>query len=359
MKDNIFCFKEALSPDHLPDDLPHRKDEIKRISSLIRQTLKGRTKNVFIYGPPGTGKTASVKLIFKKLGRTRAFPIYMNCFRINTGIGAVYSLALKFFEKVRPTSIPISRRGMAYDEILDEFVLGVKEMKVVPVVCFDDIDQMVQKGSKVLFDLSRLKEESIPAQIIAISNKPDVFSQVDERIRSSLYPMEDIPYNVHGFEQVREIIQKRADMAFHSGAVSESAIDFLARQMKDSDIRVARECLLQAGELAVEKKHSKITEEHMKAVIGDSRLAVHHNILKELTEHEKFILRLIPEKGVELPQFFKFYQMQYPGSVKDRMFRKYLEKFAKLDLIKMESKGIGGAYWISLNIPRKALFEIS
>lgn len=357
MKDSIFKFKEILSPDHLPDNLPQREEEIKKISSLINQTLKGRTRNVCIYGPPSTGKTASIKLIFKKLEKTKALPIYINCFKTNTNMAAIYSIILEFFQKVRPTRRMISRRGMAYDELLDMFVSEIGKNSVVPVVCFDEVDQLIHKGSKILYDLSRLKEESIPAQIIAISNEPDIFSRIDERIRSSLHPMEDIPYNAYGFEQIRKIIKTRAEMAFHSGVISKSAIDFLTGLTMEGDFRIARECLLQAGELAARKKRSKITEDHIKEVIDNSKLARYHHVLKELSEHEKFILRLIPEKGVELPQFFDFYQEQYSDSVKDRMFRNYLEKLAKLDMIKMERKGIGGAYFITLNIPGKALFE--
>jgi len=43
----------------------------------------------------------------------------------------------------------------------------------------------------------------------------------------------------------------------------------------------------------------------------------------------------------------------YPSGVRDRMLRYYLERLARYGLISMERRGVGGSYFIRLNVPRR------
>lgn len=354
---SIFKFRKALDPDFLPDHLPHREQEMKAISSAIDSSLKGNIRNALIFGPPGTGKTASIKFIFQKLKEeTGVLPIYLNCFKQSTKTAVIYSILFEFFRQVRPTRKMISRRGQAYDELFDLFYSEAKKSKTMPVICFDEIDHL--KEWEVLYDLTRLKEDSVPAQIIAISNSKYAFYKANGRIRSSLYPLEEIRYKQYDSEQIREIVKFRAEAAFQPDAVSEEVINHIAELTSDSgDIRMVRAILLEAGQLA--KKTGRIKEEHVKAVAANSRFAKSQSVLLRLSKQERFILKLIPEKGVDFSEFYASYKKQWPEATGDRMFRNYIEKFEKLNLITMKRKGIGGAYFINLNIPREILFDIS
>lgn len=115
---------------------------------------------------------------------------------------------------------------------------------------------------------------------------------------------------------------------------------------------------MKAGDLARKKRYDKITAEHIRAVLDEARFAKTQSMISQLNEQEKSILKLIPEKGISYPEFAYFYKQYYPDSIKERMLRKYLEKFERLKLINLERKGIGGAYWITLNVPRKVLDEV-
>jgi cell division control protein 6 len=361
-EDPIFRFKEVLSPDYLPDHLPHREREIRAISETISLALRGRVSNVFVHGPPGTGKTASIRFIFKRLydEGTNALPVYLNCFQCNTRMGALHAIVVEFFRRVRPTRRMPSRRGIAYDELFDLFTSEIKKTKVVPVVCFDEVDHILPRGSEILYDLSRLREESLPAQIVAISNDEYVFRGLDQRARSSMHPMEEVSFQPYSYEEMREIIKARVDAAFQPGVVSEGVISLLAELTSErgGDVRIARETLLQAGELARKQGDERLREEHIRAAISGSKFAKIQALISQLTEHERFILRLIPEKGISYPEFSRFYRENYPRAVGDRMLRNYMEKLSRLKLISLERKGMGGSYFINLNVPRKLLFEI-
>jgi len=361
MEDPIFKFREVLTPDYLPDNLPHREKELKAISSIINEALHKHISNIFIYGPPGTGKTASIKFIFQKLREeTNALSVYLNCFRINTRMAALYSIFEEFFRRVRLTRRMPSRRGIAYDELFDSLYSEIKKNKTKLIVCFDEVDHLLAKGSEILYDLSRLKEESLCCQIITISNDEFVFRNLDPRTMSSMRPLEHIPYRAYDFEQMKEIIKFRVEAAFQPDVVEKEAINFLARftAAKGGDVRIARETLLQAGELARKKGYEKITVEHITTVLNEAKFAKTQSMISQLSEQEKSILKLIPEKGISYPEFAYFYKQYYPDSIKDRMLRNYLEKFERLKIINLERKGIGGAYWITLNVPRKVVEEV-
>ncbi|RLI75253.1 cell division control protein Cdc6, partial [Archaeoglobales archaeon] len=89
--------------------------------------------------------------------------------------------------------------------------------------------------------------------------------------KSSLRPVEEIPYRAYTFEQMKEIIKLRVEFAFQKGVVSEEAVDYLAEAACEmgGDVRIARETLLRAGELARQSGKFKVTVEHIKKALSE------------------------------------------------------------------------------------------
>jgi orc1/cdc6 family replication initiation protein len=358
-QDPIFKRREVLQPNYLPDHLPNRMDEIELICRLIYESLEGNTSHIFIHGPPGTGKTASIYFIFSNLRRdTETLACYVNCFNKNTRMGVLYSFFLDYFKEKKPTRRMPCRRGIAYDELLDSFCEEINKTNTKVVVCLDEVDQLEERS--LIYDLtrSRLKDNSV--QIIAISNDSFAFKNIDPRTRSSLYPMEELLFKPYSCKEMREIIQARVEAAFQDKVVSKEAINYLARftAEKKGDVRIARETLLRAGELAKKNGDEKIRVSHIKSTLEKSQHAKSMRVLSELTKMERFMLRLIPDQGVYYPEFYHFYKSA-DGRLSNRMFRNYIQRFQKLKLINMERKGIGGSYFITLNTPKEVLFEVS
>ncbi|MEM2099694.1 MAG: AAA family ATPase, partial [Candidatus Bathyarchaeia archaeon] len=64
----IFKDREVLRHDYLPNRLPHREEQIRRLGETVAPVLKGaRSSNVLIYGKTGTGKTAVTKYVLSHL----------------------------------------------------------------------------------------------------------------------------------------------------------------------------------------------------------------------------------------------------------------------------------------------------
>jgi ORC complex protein Cdc6/Orc1 len=62
----IFINREVLHPDYVPESLPHRETEIRKLADILVVSAKGeRPSNILLYGLTGTGKTVAAKYVVK------------------------------------------------------------------------------------------------------------------------------------------------------------------------------------------------------------------------------------------------------------------------------------------------------
>src|ERR1700688_2783494 len=80
----LFQDRDALSPEYIPDELPHRETQIRQVAQILAPALHGsKPSNLLLYGKTGTGKTAVATLVVRKLraqdDTTRILTAYVNC----------------------------------------------------------------------------------------------------------------------------------------------------------------------------------------------------------------------------------------------------------------------------------------
>jgi cell division control protein 6 len=102
----IFDNKEVLRPSYTPHELPHRKEQINKMATILVSALRGDTpSNILIYGKTGTGKTASAKFVSQELEQTsQKYEVpcdveYINCEVTDTQYRVLARLANKFIEQ--------------------------------------------------------------------------------------------------------------------------------------------------------------------------------------------------------------------------------------------------------------------
>ncbi|MEO2237471.1 MAG: AAA family ATPase, partial [Candidatus Poseidoniia archaeon] len=95
----IFRNRGVLSSDYVPEDFPHRNDEIDQVAHILRPALEGsRPSNILIYGQTGTGKTAVARYICDQLkDKVTAdggaiHTAHINCKRVNTPYGILANI---------------------------------------------------------------------------------------------------------------------------------------------------------------------------------------------------------------------------------------------------------------------------
>lgn len=273
----IFKNREALEPSFIPDDLPHRDNEIEQVAQKTACALGGGTPPNFIcYGLTGTGKTATVRYISQKIAQhcetNKPWWIYINCNVVSTP----YRILAHIFntisgnEKIPPTGLP--------KDIIFKKLLGLLDQMVGESICFlvlDEIDILIEKkgGNEILYDLTRLNEnlDHCRTSLIGISNKLKFRESLDPRVSSSLGEEKPIVFQPYNAVQLADILKERARIAFNDGVLEDGTIRLCAAlaAKENGDARKALQLLRKAGELAQRTQNKVITPEHVNRAQGE------------------------------------------------------------------------------------------
>ncbi len=287
----IFKNREYLLPDYIPNELPHREEQIKRLASILAPVSKGeRPNNVFIYGLTGTGKTAVVKFVLKNLylrfdKNFRYF--YVNVRQSDTP----YRILADILEAL---NIRVPFTGLSTAELFRRLLRALSNLHEISVIVLDEIDWLVKKsGDDILYRLTRINTELSKSKvsIIGITNDIKFIDILDPRVKSSLGEEELVfpPYNA---EELEDILKKRAMIAFNEGAVSDSVIKLCAAiaARDHGDARRALDLLRVAGEIAERENSEVVTEDHVNKAREELERDRISEIIKTLPFHSKLVL---------------------------------------------------------------------
>ena len=256
-KQSLFKDKDVLSLRYVPETIPHRQDQIKKLGMILAPALRNdRPSNVFIYGKTGTGKTLCALHTLKRLvdrvenTDTKLKFAYLNCKLkkvADTEYRIIAALAKKLGAKVPVTGLPT-------DEVYNIFLRKLDESDQVVILVLDEIDRLVQKtGDEILYSLTRINSELKRAKLclIGISNDVRFIENVDPRVKSSLGEEELIfpPYNAL---ELKDILSERAQQAFVEDVINEGVLAKCAAYAakEHGDARRALDLMRVAGEVA-------------------------------------------------------------------------------------------------------------
>lgn len=333
----IFKNEDILSTDYLPDILPHRENQIKQLAYLLETAERGgKSQNIFIFGSPGIGKTVSVKFVFREFENYSGVKtIYINCWDYNTSTSILSEI-------VSGMGMFVQRRGWAKDEIMSRLLESLNKSKKALMICLDEVDQLIFKDQKILYDLVNLNERvKNPVGLIFISNNKHVFAGMEPRIYSRL-GLDEIEFKPYTLQEMKDILQERVNYGFHSveeGVVSLTAVHALH---KNGDVRVGLQCLLKAGRIAEQENSDKVKVIHLKHVLKDVK-DVKPQILKDnISELERKILDIINNKSnLTLDELYKEYSNQLESPLTKRMFREYVNHLDEIKLLKFSKRKLG------------------
>ena len=343
----IFENKEVLRPSYTPHELPHRNDQINRMATILVSALRGETpSNILIYGKTGTGKTASAKFVSQELESTsQKYDVpceveYINCEVTDTQYRVLAQLANTFIEKNQQviadrldrcrelrseaTDDPGALATTEFatlddlDARIDELETDAEEMEEVPmtgwptdrvystffeavdyhervvVIMLDEIDKLVEKsGDDTLYNLSRMNSELDRSRIsiMGISNDLKFTDFLDPRVKSSLGE-EEIVFPPYDANQLRDILQHRADIAFKEEALTDDVIPLCAAfaAQEHGDARRALDLLRTAGELAERSQAEIVAEKHVRQAQDKIELDRVVEVVRTLPTQSKIVL---------------------------------------------------------------------
>ncbi|WP_418285418.1 AAA family ATPase [Halorubrum sp. DTA46] len=343
----IFENKEVLRPSYTPHELPHRNDQINRMATILVSALRGETpSNILIYGKTGTGKTASAKFVSQELESTsQKYDVpceveYINCEVTDTQYRVLAQLANTFIEKNQrviadrlehyrelrtaatddPTAltdtefatlddldkrigdletdaeemVEVPMTGWPTDRVYSTFFEAVDYHERVVVIMLDEIDKLVEKsGDDTLYNLSRMNSELGKSRIsiMGISNDLKFTDFLDPRVKSSLGE-EEIVFPPYDANQLRDILQHRADIAFKQDALTDDVIPLCAAfaAQEHGDARRALDLLRTAGELAERSQAEIVAEKHVRQAQDKIELDRVVEVVRTLPTQSKIVL---------------------------------------------------------------------
>lgn len=290
----LFKDREVLRHDYLPNNLPHRENQIKLLGATVAPVLKNaRCSNIFIYGKTGTGKTAVVKFVMSHLeskAKEYGAPVkfcYLNC-RITNSEYRIFATLSQNIGVIVPFT------GLSVSEVSNRFRVGLDSSQTIFIIILDEIDSLIKnRGDSLLYELTRINENLSKSKvsIIGISNDLRMKDFLDPRVFSSLSEEELVfrPYNAN---ELRNILFERSKLSFNEGTISASAISIASAlaAAEHGDARRALDLLRVAGEVAERKGANKIIDAHVR----EAEKSIEHNrvvdALKNLTLHSKLVL---------------------------------------------------------------------
>jgi len=292
--------REILRPSYIPDELPHRQEQINQLASILVTALKGdRPSNVLIFGKTGTGKTASVKYLGKEIRKAdsefnRVSYLYMNCEVVDTQYGVLQNIGNMFIDNFNER-IPFT--GWSTERVYNILREKIDDTNRVVIIVLDEIDKLVYKsGDDVLYHLSRVNDDLQNAKVslIGISNDLKFTDFLDPRVKSRMGEEKMVfpPYNA---DQLRDILKQRAELAFFPGVIDPSVTPLcsaLAAQ-EHGDARRALDLLRVAAEIAERNGDEKVTEAHVYKAKNKLELDCVTEAIRTLPTQSKLVLMSI------------------------------------------------------------------
>lgn len=326
--ESIFKDEQVFYPNYFPEEIKSRDKEIQEISySLKPITENKRARNLIIHGPPGTGKTLTSNYVLRQLTEytNKAKYIYINAIEDNTRF-AVYSKILMSLY-----SVPIPRRGLGIDELLNRLKEELKKTSVYPILIIDEADKLYKEEiSEILYDLSRIEVNHKYFTLILVTNYKDFLGTLDSRTQSTLF-LNDLEFKKYSPQELKEILVERVEYGLIKNSISPDLIGYITGHAAKNggDARVAIDLLYKSAKQAEKRGELTISKD----IIEDSaRLIDSVKLLEKLNyidSNQKEILSAIPNEGIDSGKLYELFEKS------DRTIRRHLEVLENAGLIKI------------------------
>jgi len=277
---SVFKDKQYLDHRFLPDNLPHRMEQITGIAKYWIEALNNVTpSDVTIYGKTGTGKTAAAKFAMKQLEEAannkdiRIRTEYIRCTDYTTEYQVIAKLCQQMGRDVPYRGWTKAEVVNTFRDILKSNLLG---SKMILIVVLDEIDILLKNdGDGILYTLTRTNNVSI----LSISNYVDFKKFIKSRVMSSFRDRE-IVFPPYGAQQLVDILEERSKLSFSDGTLDGDVIPLCAAMAakEEGDARYALDLLRTAGEIADEKENDLVHGEYVR----EAKEKIEHNKVTDI-----------------------------------------------------------------------------
>lgn len=297
---SVFKDLGKLDFDYVPEDLPHRDNEIRSITRIFKGlTQGGQRENLLIQGPVGTGKTAIAKLfardfstVLRGQGKTLEV-VHVNCRRRKTSGLAMLGI-LNHFEPNYP------ERGFGVGEMQRDLRKHLIRRDAHLLIILDEVDALLRAdGSDLVYDLTRFNDETGPGWVgvsLMLVSQHDVLEQMDEAALST-FKKNVLRIEPYGADALEAIIEQRVGLAFRPGSVDPENVAFIADiAATEGNARQAIEILWKAGLNADDTGRELVSADDIRTAKADVRSHITESKLRNLQKHPLLVLMALARR---------------------------------------------------------------
>jgi len=338
---SIFVRRDFLQSTYVPENLPHREEQIKQLAQMLAPSLRlEKPSNVFIYGKPGTGKTAVALFVGARLQKTaREKNIPVRFIYINTGLRKVADTEYRLYTYIsRMLGDFVPDTGIPTHTVFERMLAVLDANPAVYILVLDEIDVLIRKSPGALYTLSRINSElnASKLSIIGITNNFNTINSLDPRTRSSLSE-EELIFPPYDADQLRDILSERSKSCFSPGALNDSVVLLCAASAarEHGDARRALELLRVSAEIAEREASSQVLKRHVERAIRKLYVDRLTSFIKALPDHQKLVLRALVD--VDKPMAYtreiydRYVELSSASGLKELTMRRVLDILSEFE----------------------------
>jgi cell division control protein 6 len=288
---SVFKSSSSLDLSYVPEKLLCR-DEI--ISSLIynfRRIIEEEAQpsiNFLMLGKAGVGKTVTSRFfgrVFKTIALEKDLEIfleYFNCIEFRSKSKIIREILGKYTHG--------SGRGFSDDEALKLILTNLINRQGYMLLIIDEVHLLSPDEVLALLNIAETYgHQNTRISIILISRTNDWMKIETERILSRLN--EKITLKPYNYDESKQILLYRSDLAFKEYVVSENIIEMISEiTAKHKNIRHGIEILRRSGMYADKEGLNKISPDMIREASNDVYPTFRGDIVDQLSDQELLAL---------------------------------------------------------------------
>ena len=345
MNKSVFKSASSLDMSYVPENLYCRDEAINTLIFNFRRILDEEEQpsiNCLILGKGGVGKTCTARWFgknFKNVALEKdvnLFTEYYNCINFRSKSKIIRELLAKHTHG--------SGRGFSDDEALKLILKQLIREKSYMLLVIDEVHLLRPDEILALLDIAETYgHQNARLSIILISRNKDWMRIETERILSRLN--EKIKLKPYKFEESKQILEYRSDLAFKEYVVDDDILNMVGQSVCDhQDMRHGFEILRKSGLHADKEGVDRVTADIIRGASNDVYPTFRAEIVDQLNDQELFALFGIARSLINkdepftlVDEAFEEYQIiseTYSVDPHVKMsFRKYIRTLNQLKII--------------------------
>ncbi|XVH33639.1 orc1/cdc6 family replication initiation protein (plasmid) [Haloferacaceae archaeon DSL9] len=362
--DSLYKDRDSLLDDDPPETIVGRDTEIRQYHTALQPVINGeRPNNTFLYGKTGVGKTAVTKYLLSQLEQDASrFDVDLTILFLNCeGLNSSYQVAINLVNELRDPDSRISKTGHPQYQIYEYLWRELDAIGGTVLIVLDEVDNIGTDDS-ILYQIPRARSngnvQAAKIGIIGISNDLSFRENLSAKVRSSLCE-KSISFPPYDATELRDLLEQRASVAFHDGALGDEVIPLCAAYgaQDGGDARKALDLLRGAGDVARAGSARQITADHVEQARAELEREEVMQGIADLSEHEQLTLYALvtlemeDESPVRSQLVFNRYQQLCEladiDSRTPRRVRDFLTEMANLSIItsSRQNEGLAGGQY--------------